>query len=68
GVQFPTGGIRGNPSARERFQSSDSEGQQIRCQSEADGDSPDEREWEMREAIWLVPARRPDPFHVTGIE
>lgn len=22
------------------------EGQQIRCESEADGDSPDEREWE----------------------
>jgi hypothetical protein len=43
GVKVPTGGNRRRPEARERLVLNH-EGQQIRCDSEADGHSPDERE------------------------
>lgn len=44
GVQFPTGGNGVNSSARERSTSVIGRGQQIWCNSRADGDSPDKRE------------------------
>tara|TARA_B100001059_G_scaffold230890_1_gene265818 strand:+ start:970 stop:1320 length:351 start_codon:yes stop_codon:yes gene_type:complete len=44
GVQFPTGGNGVNSSARERSTRVIGRGQQIWCNSRADGDSPDKRE------------------------
>src|SRR5260370_14627630 len=43
GVKVPTGGKGGQAQARERLPPP-RKGQQIRCNSEADGQSPDERE------------------------
>ena len=44
GVKIPTGGKGDVAQARERLLLPEKKGQQIRCDSEADGYSPDERE------------------------
>src|SRR3989475_12287168 len=59
GVKVPTGGKGDVAQARERLPQPLRKGQQIRCDSEADGQSPDERErlrW-LRALAWgcLVP-------------
>jgi len=62
GVQFPTGGERlyVKPASARR----QSRGQQIRCNSGADGESPDERECLSLPAalFWAVKARHVYPF------
>jgi hypothetical protein len=57
GVQFPTGGNCLRAEARERFGFAlvgRAKGQQIRCDSGADGHSPDERERDI--SCMRVPA------------
>lgn len=52
GVKFPTGGKGGSSPSPRAPSSARKRGQQIRCDSEADGHSPDERERSQRSRLF----------------